>query len=572
MSAFDQVVAGLLDRLLWTSLQAAVLVGVVALIVRLLPRLPASARCALWWLVGLQVIVGLGWQSPLRLPLLAPKPVVAATAVANRQPAPTSTPVVVLRSAPSAVVDGWSPLAWREALAALWLLGLLVQTRGAISDRRRMRRCLRNASAPADSLQQQCNELARRIGLRRSPRLRVSSAVASPLVTGFWRPVIVWPAAPTLTSEETSLALAHELAHVQRGDLWLGCVPVVAQRLLFFHPLLRWALREYAAHREATCDARAMQALDAAPQCYGRLLLRLGVADFGPATLASASSTFRDLKRRLSMLQSAGTPASRVRAWLLVAGIAAIGLVPYRVGAAVGPDTVRSLTLDRHAPPTKCVVTANTVGADGVSFCGARFLSYSNPHDAQGSTVLFDDGAVIIEGYHPDVIAAKRYYRPGEDLLWFRRDGKTYVVRDPAILANVAHAITPIIDHYQDGVAVSGNLDKMNLRLAGFNRELNRLNRELNALNRQQATRVRQGATISPDSLAATRAKIKAVDASIAAEQAKIQALQRSVDAQQAALQRWQRNASDGIGTLSVVLAQLVDAAQAKGVAREVDL
>jgi hypothetical protein len=41
----------------------------------------------------------------------------------------------------------------------------------------------------------------------------------------------------TLTPNESSMALAHELAHLRRGDLWLGWLPAIAQRLFFFHPL-----------------------------------------------------------------------------------------------------------------------------------------------------------------------------------------------------------------------------------------------------------------------------------------------------------------------------------------------
>ena len=65
MTTIDHLASLLLARLAWTSLQAAVLVGVVALLVRLLPRLPAAARCTLWWLVGLKAMLGLYWHAQI---------------------------------------------------------------------------------------------------------------------------------------------------------------------------------------------------------------------------------------------------------------------------------------------------------------------------------------------------------------------------------------------------------------------------------------------------------------------------------------------------------------------------
>src|SRR3546814_8140732 len=85
------------------------------------------------------------------------------------------------------------------------------------------------------------------------------------------------------------MAMAHELVHLRRGDLWLGWVPATAQWLFCFHPLVRWAMREYALNRESACDAQVMQHDQAAPQDYGRLLLRLGVAQPMHAGLAGAS-------------------------------------------------------------------------------------------------------------------------------------------------------------------------------------------------------------------------------------------------------------------------------------------
>lgn len=174
----------LLTRLAWTSIQALLLAGVVALVVRLRPRLPASVRCALWWLVGLQVVAGCSGLTTVRLPWLAPSVQVTASSTEDVRALPSH--VTLIAAAANASPASHPPPAiprWGQVLAGLWLLGLLAQLPGLMRDRRRVTRWLREAS-PADGglLERQCEALARRMGLRRCPSIRVSTAIASPLV------------------------------------------------------------------------------------------------------------------------------------------------------------------------------------------------------------------------------------------------------------------------------------------------------------------------------------------------------------------------------------------------------
>lgn len=74
----ETLMMDLIARLGWTSLQSAVLVGLVWGVCRLLPGLPPSTRVRLWWLVALQAVLGLVWSSPLELAVL-PAPAAQTT-------------------------------------------------------------------------------------------------------------------------------------------------------------------------------------------------------------------------------------------------------------------------------------------------------------------------------------------------------------------------------------------------------------------------------------------------------------------------------------------------------------
>lgn len=321
------------------------MIGLLWLLCRLLPRLPATIRCALWWLIAAQLLMGLAWPAPVRLPLLQPAPVTAvvertptsllrASTVASRATANPAERVTVATH-PSTASAAATPLPWREILTALWLAGLVAQLAVTARQWQRARR-RRDTSRPLrdPQLQALCSRQAQQLGLRTCPDLRVCDAIESPQITGCRHPVVLWPARHALAPDECAMALAHELAHLRRGDLWLVWAPVIARWLFFFHPLVHLAVREYGLNREAACDGQALRLQRARPGSYGQLLLRLGVETPMPAGLAGvASPSFRHLQRRLVMLEQA-VNLPRVWDWLPVLVMALAFVVPYRAVAA----------------------------------------------------------------------------------------------------------------------------------------------------------------------------------------------------------------------------------------------
>ena len=146
--------------------------------------------------------------------------------------------------------------------------------------------------------------LSERLHLKRLPELLRSSEIESPLVLGLLRPRVLLPIEAASAPDELELALAHELLHLRQRDLLWGLVPALAERLFFFHPLIRLAAREYTLAVESACDRAVLESLGPAPERYGRLLVRWGVAPNAvAASAAAASPTFKTLRRRLEMLE-----------------------------------------------------------------------------------------------------------------------------------------------------------------------------------------------------------------------------------------------------------------------------
>lgn len=360
--ALELVSEILLPRLLAASVQSTLFVVAVWALCKLLPRLSAAARAGLWWLVALQLVVGVLWSSPLALPLLPAEVVEQASAAPARMTVLSLAPAEALASpmtsassylAPS-VASSWS---WSDALAWSWLLGLSFMLVRTLRGYQATRRLLRDSRVCKDrSLLHALQLAAEAHGLHRTPHLRLSASIDSPQLIGPWRPVLLLPAdhPQSMHADELDMALTHELVHLQRHDLWWGLLPAVAQHLFFFHPLAHLAAREYALAREAACDAAVLAGNRHCAHAYGRLLIRLGVAPRPSAGLASASPTFHILKRRLLMLQNtASTP--RVVALAILGVVAVLGVMPYRIIAAPAETATALRAPVAAAKPTPSV-------------------------------------------------------------------------------------------------------------------------------------------------------------------------------------------------------------------------
>ncbi len=107
-------------------------------------------------------------------------------------------------------------------------------------------------------------ELCRTSGLRKCPPIVELSGVSGPAVFGLVHPVVVLPQGfrERLDSKELSWCLLHELAHIQRGDLWISLFQRFVAMVFWFHPAV-WLtnrcidqLREYACDEQATRRSR----------------------------------------------------------------------------------------------------------------------------------------------------------------------------------------------------------------------------------------------------------------------------------------------------------------------------
>jgi bla regulator protein blaR1 len=332
-SAWDAWSSWMAIRLLAGSLQGAAAVAAVWLVCRRGRTLPGSWRARAWWLVSLGLLLSL-WELP-RLPVRLLPAAAPFVSVASIEVIPALESVEVPPSV-TGTIHRPSRLGWVDAALALWMVGVLVHAYRIAWAYASLRRAVRRSAPIADEDVECAGALARALGLRRSPGIRLSPDIQAPQVAGVLRPVVLIPASAigNLSRQELDMVIGHELAHVRRRDLLFAWVPAIAERLFFFHPLARVAAREYATAREAACDALVLEATGVDPHDYGRLLVRLGVAGMDPVfTVGGSSPSVAALKRRLDMLHDVTTIRSSRARIALVALVALLALMPLRLVA-----------------------------------------------------------------------------------------------------------------------------------------------------------------------------------------------------------------------------------------------
>ena len=244
------------------SVQVAWLILLVALFDRLMPRRAwPELRAALWLLVMLKLALPPGITSPLSLTHLIPQSISLSV----------FSPMPVERA--STAVFGAGLVVW------IWTAGvLLLAVTGAIRHRR-LRRSWQagGESELPDWLSSMVADVARRVGLRRTPAVVLGRSVGTPFVVGLFRPRVHLPHdMPRRTPRQRiEHILLHELAHVRRRDAWIAAACAGLQLLYWFHPLVWLAQRRLAALREQCCDRTVARILGDRTDDYRRTLLEL---------------------------------------------------------------------------------------------------------------------------------------------------------------------------------------------------------------------------------------------------------------------------------------------------------
>ena len=251
---------GFLNR----SLAAGILILAVVLVRLVFKKAPRWLLCALWALAAVRLVCPVSIESVLSLiPSAEP---VQPEIIVSAQPAITSgipavdaivNPPLAAAFTPSPAQSANPLQIWTFLAACVWLAGIAALLLYAAVSALRLRLRVRTA-------------------VRLEQNVYQSEFVSSPFILGVIRPRIYLPFG--LEAGAQAMVLAHERAHLRRGDqLWkpLGYLILAAY---WFNPLCWLAYILFCRDIEAACDEKVVRELgEGCKAAYSRALLACSV-------------------------------------------------------------------------------------------------------------------------------------------------------------------------------------------------------------------------------------------------------------------------------------------------------
>jgi beta-lactamase regulating signal transducer with metallopeptidase domain len=246
---------------------------------------------------------------------------------------------------------------WPAWLAVVILVGCsvaLVRLLVAVAAVGGYRALTREVSDPA--LLEVLDHVRARLGCARRLELRETSALCSPSTVGWLRPIVILPGDwRSWSLDERRAVLAHEVAHVARGDFGLWLVAQLGVALHFYNPLVHWLAGRLRLEQELAADLFGAH-LGGGRQQYLTTLAQMALRQSGPQVLWAARPflpTRRTLMTRIEMLHHQKilpslTLSYAARACLALAIVVAGWLVAGVRGPATAapPETTTKVNID----------------------------------------------------------------------------------------------------------------------------------------------------------------------------------------------------------------------------------
>lgn len=254
------------QTVLQLSLSGSLLILALLLLRLCFRRSPKWGNVALWGLAAVRLLLPFRIES--RFSLIPGKP-------APQYDLPDTTPMPDVDGIPTVTAPDWDPT---NLIALVWLLGVLLFLFWFAFSYFRLHSKLNTAVRLRDNIYQ-------------------SEFVATPMVVGFIRPRIYLP----FRVDEACLGpiLAHEQAHVCRGDPWWKLLAFVCLTVHWFNPLVWVAYLLFGRDVEFACDEAVIKKLDMKGRAnYAQALMVYSTKLYGlPISLMAFGET--DTKGRI---------------------------------------------------------------------------------------------------------------------------------------------------------------------------------------------------------------------------------------------------------------------------------
>lgn len=262
----------MLEFLLRNTLMTSAAVSLLLLL--LLPlmseiRKRYSSRwfCWLWFLLALRLLIPVNPEIPV-LPNTSFSISEQTSRVVKNI---TGTAVPAVSSVPSGAAPTVAPASTAafptlaEICCIVWLSGIVLFLLYHLFGYFHFLSIIRHFSSPVENEKVLAlfEETKKELNIRKNIKFLICKNTASPLTTGFFRPILVIPGY-CYQKSELSFIMRHELLHYKRRDIWYKFFLTCANAVHWFNPLVYYMVAVSNRDVEMSCDLNVVKNSDAA--------------------------------------------------------------------------------------------------------------------------------------------------------------------------------------------------------------------------------------------------------------------------------------------------------------------
>jgi beta-lactamase regulating signal transducer with metallopeptidase domain len=372
-SAFAQAAAPAAAAALW---QGAVVALLLALCLRLTPRVSATYRFAVW-AAGFVTVAVL----PL-IPFLMRLTAATGVSPAAHLVAPAAAPWLELDSR------------WAIVIAALWIALSAARAVSLGMHSFRLRRLWKSAS-PIEGASLPA-QLTVPLRMRSHIEICTTQALDRPGVIGFLAPRILIPdwLYVRLSPAELEHTILHEAEHLRRRDDWTNLLQKLCMILFPLNPALVWMEQRLAKEREMACD-EAVVRRTCAPRAYAACLTNLaeqsrerrGLLRRAEALSLSAFERRSELVRRVHSIlwnrQSLHPLVARALVTVVSFGLLVALTVstkcPQMVAFVTAPQAIEHATVQANPPSAQASLVRASANAHSSSAALPKHIGSNTP-------------------------------------------------------------------------------------------------------------------------------------------------------------------------------------------------
>lgn len=281
-------------------------------------------------------------------------------------------------------------------LFCLWIAGILFMSGRLVRGSIRLR-ALKNSALPLQSKKVRLlyDTCIKELHIKKRIPVYSTAFLSTPIFTGIFHPCIYLPIhlISNYNDEEMRYILLHELQHFKHRDTFAGCFMNLFAILYWFHPAVRYSLKEMQNDREIACDTSVLNLLrETDYKAYGHTLLNFAkkISLYPFPFFTGISGNMRQMKRRILNIADYKKPSFLKK--ITSAGIwGMITALLFCFIPVLASGTIDTSAYSRSPAPEKMLKTD----------LSAYFGSY------EGSFVLYDADKDIWQIYNPEDAARR---------------------------------------------------------------------------------------------------------------------------------------------------------------------